>query len=309
MLSRNNLLDFNLAKEPLITHSAMPRIACSLRWRQGKLWVNRAADNRDSSLPALASEEWFRACLSRSQVNAVCIDPALGGAAVAIWAKACAEAGKPLYVRVPSMQALPQKRHQLGWLVKRLSDWVAATLMLLLLSPVMLLLAGLIKLQDGGPVFYSQWRVGQRGKLFRILKFRSMVVDAERMHHKVMGNQQGLHKLKNDPRVTPLGKWMRKFSLDELPQLINVWRGEMSLVGPRPWAIYDAVRIAPELRYRLNALPGITGAWQVEARSNELDLSTVNHRDIAYLKSWTIWQDLKFLLLTIPKVFSGSGAY
>ncbi|MBD2260569.1 heterocyst development glycosyltransferase HepC [Pseudanabaena sp. FACHB-2040] len=309
MLSDNSLLDFKLTEEPLVSCSVTPKLSCSLRWRQGKLWVSQAYGSRDIPLPALASEEWFRACLNRSRAKAVCIDPTLGNAAVTLWAKACKEAGKPLYVRIPSTSALPHKQNPLGWMAKRLCDQAATALLLVILSPLMLVLAGLIKLQDGGPIFYCQWRVGQRGKLFRIFKFRSMVVNAENLHYKLMADQRGLHKLQDDPRVTPLGKWIRKFSLDELPQLLNVWRGEMSLVGPRPWAIYDAVRIAPELRHRLNALPGMTGAWQVEARSTEVDLTTVNRRDLAYLKNWTVWQDLKFLLLTVPKVLLGSGAY
>jgi lipopolysaccharide/colanic/teichoic acid biosynthesis glycosyltransferase len=309
MLSRNSLFDLNATNEPLVSCSVRPQLSCTLRWRHGKLWVSQACSSGDIPLPALAREEWFRACLSRSKAEAVCIDPTLGTTVVTLWAKACEEAGKPLYVRIPSTSALPQKQNRPSWLAKRLCDQAAAALMLIVLSPLMLVLAGLIKLQDGGPIVYAQWRVGQRGKLFRILKFRSMVVNAEKLHHQVMGNQRGLHKLQDDPRVTPLGKWMRKFSLDELPQLLNVLRGEMSLVGPRPWAIYDAVRIAPELRHRLNALPGITGAWQVEARSTEVDLSAVNRRDLAYLKNWTVWQDLKFLLLTVPKVLMGSGAY
>lgn len=285
------------------------KLACSLRWRQGKLWVSAMLSDRDTALPALASEEWFKACLMRSQAQAVCIDPSLGSAAITLWAKACQAAQKPLFLRLPTLQSLPQKQHWLTWQLKRLADIAIATVLLVVLSPLMVLLAILIGVEDSGPIFYSQWRVGARGKLFRIYKFRSMVVDAESLHSQVMGNQAGLHKLENDPRVTAIGGWMRKFSLDELPQLINVLRGEMSLVGPRPWAIYDAVRIPSELRQRLNAMPGITGAWQVHHRSNELDLKTVNQHDLEYLNTWSILKDLGLLLLTLPKVILGTGAY
>jgi len=136
-----------------------------------------------------------------------------------------------------------------------------------------------------------------------------MTIDAEEQHHQVMGDQSGLHKLVADPRTTSIGKWLRKYSLDELPQLFNVLRGEMSLVGPRPWALYDALRIDEAGKTRLNALPGITGAWQVETRSQLLDLNAVNKCDLEYLGSWSLIKDLKILLLTIPKVISGSGAY
>ena len=136
-----------------------------------------------------------------------------------------------------------------------------------------------------------------------------MVVDAEQKHHEVMGNSKGLHKLENDPRVTFIGRWLRKYSLDELPQLFNVLRGEMSLVGPRPWALYDALRLSERGKARLNALPGITGAWQVGGRSNQLDLDAVTKWDLEYLAGWSLISDLQILLMTIPKVISGFGAY
>lgn len=173
----------------------------------------------------------------------------------------------------------------------------------------MLLVALSIKFNSSGPIFYCQWRVGTRGQLFKIYKFRTMTVDAELKHHEVMKAQEGLHKVENDPRVTFVGKWLRKYSLDELPQLINVLKGEMSLVGPRPWALYDALRLGKLGQQRLNALPGITGAWQVESRSNQLDLNDVTKCDLEYLYSWSLIQDLKILLLTVPKVISGFGAY
>jgi lipopolysaccharide/colanic/teichoic acid biosynthesis glycosyltransferase len=284
-------------------------LACDLRWRQEKIWVSLADDTTDFVLPALADDAWFRACVTKSKARAVCIDPELGQAAIHAWARACQEAKKPIYLRIPSTLALPQKRPSVAWWAKRLCDFTAALLLLVLLSPLMAVLAGLIYLQDGGPIFFTQWRVGRRGKLFKVIKFRSMTVDAEKLHHLVMGNQTGLHKLKQDPRVTPLGRHMRKYSLDEFPQLFNVLLGQMSLVGPRPWALYDAVQIAPELRHRLNALPGITGAWQVTARSHNCDLTSVNRMDLDYLQRWTFRADLKFLLLTVPKVLVGFGAY
>ena len=136
-----------------------------------------------------------------------------------------------------------------------------------------------------------------------------MQVDAEARHHEVMGKQVGLHKLKNDPRITRVGYWLRQLSLDELPQLFNVLKGEMSLVGPRPWALYDAIRIESRLQRRLNVLPGITGPWQVSTRSNELDLYAVTCRDLAYLQQWNLLKDFRILLMTIPKVLFRNGAY
>lgn len=282
---------------------------CTLTWRQRKLIVRPGLNSDMTQLPSLRRQDWLIECLQRSTAKLVKLDPALGESHLKFWADACHQAEKPIYLRLRAVRELPQKQRPWGWQLKRLFDWVAAAGLLLLLSPLFLMLAGLIVVTSPGPIFFYQWRVGERGKLFRIIKFRSMVVGAERMHHQVMTNQEGLHKLKNDPRVTPLGRIMRKYSLDELPQLFNVLRGEMSLVGPRPWALYDAVRISPELQHRLNAVPGITGAWQVKARSHMLDLNLVNRHDLNYLSSWSIWCDLKFLLLTIPKVLSGFGAY
>ena len=134
---------------------------------------------------------------------------------------------------------------------------MTASVLLLVLSPVFFVLAWLILISSPGSLFFRQWRVGKGGQLFQIIKFRSMTMDAEKNHHQVMGNQAGLHKHQDDPRVTNLGRWMRRYSLDELPQLINVLRGEMSLVGPRPWALYDALRLGPSAKKRLKALPGI----------------------------------------------------
>lgn len=280
----------------------------ALVWRQQKLIVC-SLFKPIVALPAVKRQEWLVDCLKRSPVTLVKLDPKVGETQLKAWADACKEAGKPVYLRLRSVPNMPQKQRQMGWQLKRIFDWIAAVLLVLLFSPIMLTLVGLIRFTSPGPIFFHQWRIGERGKLFQIIKFRSMVIGAEQLHHQVMEKQEGLHKLKNDPRVTPLGQIMRKYSLDELPQLFNVLRGEMSLVGPRPWALYDAVRIHSTLHHRLNALPGITGAWQVQSRSHQLDLNAVNQSDLNYLHSWSLRQDFKFLLLTIPRVLSGFGAY
>lgn len=282
---------------------------CKLTWRHDKLWVSYVEPEARSHLPALGNEDWLKSCLASSSVRAVCLDPRLDDASLKFWADICEYAEKQVFLRVPSTSYLPQQRCRLAWPFKRLSDWLAAALILLVLSPIMLGLMFLVRATSAGPIFFTQWRVGHRGKLFRVMKFRTMIADAERQHHQVMGNQTGLHKRKDDPRITPIGRWMRKYSLDELPQLFNVLRGEMSLVGPRPWALYDAVRIDTDLQRRLSALPGITGAWQVEARSSLLDLNRVNCRDLQYLSEWSLWQDLSILFRTIPKAIAGTGAY
>ncbi|MBD1822834.1 sugar transferase [Cyanobacteria bacterium FACHB-DQ100] len=290
---------------------------CFLYWRQRQLLVLQFASPTSSSnekqppLPPLSDPGWLLDCLQRSPIQRVRIDPGLGEATVKQWADVCEQAGKDIYLRLPSAAQLPQKCRSILWGWKRALDWAVAALLLVVLSPLLVGIAIAIALSSPGAVVFSQWRVGQRGKLFRVLKFRTMVADAEQAHHGIMANQGAgcLHKREDDPRITPLGKWLRRYSLDELPQLINVLRGEMSLVGPRPWALYDAVRIRPEMQERLNALPGITGAWQVEARSTLLDLDAVNRRDLEYLKNWSLGGDFKILLQTVPKVLSGFGAF
>jgi lipopolysaccharide/colanic/teichoic acid biosynthesis glycosyltransferase len=277
-----------------------------LVWRQRQLIVQSQPQPR--LLPPLNRRMWIIDCLQRSPVKLIKLDLALGEEQLRFWAEAGALANKPAYLRLKSSPHMPAQRRPLRWLMKRSCDWLAALGILLVLSPMMVLIALLIQLTMPGPIFFQQWRVGENGKLFRIIKFRSMQVNAEQEHHRLMADQAGLHKLIQDPRVTPLGRWMRRYSIDELPQLLNVLRGEMSLVGPRPWALYDALRVSPDLQHRLKAMPGITGAWQVEARSQQLDLNVVNGRDVAYLKTWSLRKDFFFLLRTIPKVLSGSGA-
>lgn len=295
---------------------AQDRRRCFLYWRRTQLLVLQlAAQDRDRTseqppLPPLSNPTWLTECLKRSPIRLVRIDPVLGESTIKEWAEACKQSGKTLYLRLPPATHLPNRRGLL-WGCKRILDWSVAALLLVLLSPVFVLIASAIAFTSEGSVLFSQWRVGQRGKLFRVLKFRTMVMGAEQAHHGIMANQSAdcLHKREDDPRITPLGKWLRRYSLDELPQLINVLRGEMSLVGPRPWALYDAVRIRPEMQTRLNALPGITGAWQVEARSTVLDLDAVNDRDLEYLRNWSLRGDFKILLRTVPKVLSGFGAF
>jgi len=298
----------NLPASPRIAHSI--KLGYSLTWRQQKLIVklSSACENL-VLLPPLTGKERLVECLAKSPVMLVCLSPDMGEEHIRFWADVCLQAGKPLYLSLKGSPQLPHKVFPWGWHMKRSLDWLVAALLVTVLSPLFLVLALLVKSSSPGPIFFQQWRVGERGKLFRIIKFRTMQANAEQLHHQVMQNQAGLHKLQQDPRVTPMGYWLRKYSLDELPQLFNVLRGEMSLVGPRPWALYDAIRITPDLRHRLKALPGITGAWQVAARSTVVDLNLVNSCDLKYLNTWSLGQDLKFLVLTIPKVLTGFGAY
>jgi lipopolysaccharide/colanic/teichoic acid biosynthesis glycosyltransferase len=246
---------------------------------------------------------------SQSTVKLIRVEPDIAEAKLKDLADLCYRSEKAVFLNLPHANELPQCNNPITWSVKRALDWLAAFSILLILSPVMISLAVVIASSSSGSIFFHQWRIGESGKLFRIIKFRTMITDADKLHHLVMSGQTGLHKCEDDPRITNVGRWMRKYSLDELPQLFNVLRGEMSLVGPRPWALYDALRINGDRKRRLNSLPGVTGAWQVSARSTMLDLDTVTDCDLNYLRSWTLWSDLKILLMTVPKVLSGFGAY
>jgi exopolysaccharide biosynthesis polyprenyl glycosylphosphotransferase len=196
-------------------------------------------------------------------------------------------------------------------IVKRIFDLVVGTLVTLLLSPLMIIVSGLILLFDGWPIFFIQKRVGENGKEFDIIKFRTMVRNAEKLQHQVESmNQEGkkVHKVPNDPRVTKLGKFLRRFSLDELPQFFNVINGDMSLVGPRPELPYLVMEYEHWQRRRLSVPPGITGWWQVNGRSdNVMHLHTED--DIYYVENYSIWLDLKILIRTVWVVIAGKGAF
>jgi lipopolysaccharide/colanic/teichoic acid biosynthesis glycosyltransferase len=283
--------------------------ACSLKWRKKMLWVTTVTD-KFQLIPALKRQKWLQDCLKNSWVRRVYLDCDLGEEAIKLWADVCHQAKKRVFLRINSYNSLPHRQNPICWQIKRIFDWLVAFLLLIILSPVMFAIAVLIKINSPGPILFRQWRVGSRGELFQILKFRSMVIDAEKQHHQLLANSEGkLHKSINDPRVTSIGRVLRKFSLDELPQLINVLKGEMSLVGPRPWALYDALRLEKAGKQRLSALPGITGSWQVKARSNLLNLEAVTKCDLDYLDSWSLSQDLKILLLSVPRILLGVGAY
>ena len=198
-------------------------------------------------------------------------------------------------------------------LVKQLMDFFGALALLVVVAPlVMLPVAILIKLFMPGPVFFRQQRSGQNGAPFTLYKFRTMVTNAEQFKHELeaMNEMSGpVFKITKDPRITPLGKILRRYSLDELPQLWNVLRGEMSLVGPRPLPV-DEVRRFNDLahRRRLSVKPGITCLWQVKGRNQISDFKDWVRLDLEYIDNWSLWLDIKILLRTVPAVFIATGA-
>lgn len=196
--------------------------------------------------------------------------------------------------------------------LKRAFDVAATVAGLLLLIPLLLLIALLIKLDSPGPVFFRQQRVTVKGRTFWMYKFRSMRVDAEAQLDKIISLNERkdnlMFKMKGDPRVTRLGRILRRTSIDELPQLINVLRGEMSLVGPRPPLPREVGNYAPHHMQRLEVLPGLTGLWQVSGRSDITDFEEVVRLDLSYIREWSLWLDFKILFKTIPAVLQSRGA-
>jgi len=199
-----------------------------------------------------------------------------------------------------------------GLVAKRLIDVFAASALLLIVSLPMAIGALIIRLTSPGPIIFSQARSGLHGRPFRMYKFRSMVTNAEQARAELesMNEMTGpVFKLKNDPRVTPFGRWMRKTSFDELPQLLNVLRGEMSLVGPRPLPLYETASFVDlTQRRRMSMRPGLTCLWQVRGRNSISDFNDWVRLDLEYIDRWSLWLDITILVRTIPVVALGSGA-
>lgn len=223
-------------------------------------------------------------------------------------------AGPRVHIRpiegLPLLHVEEPKLSGLAWLAKNLLDRVAAFLGLLALAPLFLLISIAIKITDPGPAFFRQLRVGHEGRTFRVWKFRTMYVDAEERKSRLAAENEGdgmLFKIRDDPRITPIGRFLRASSLDELPQLINVLKGEMSLVGPRPLPAEDGDYLG-DVRRRLLVRPGMTGLWQVSGRS-DLSWDEAVRLDLYYVDNWSLAYDLSILWRTVGVVLARKGAY
>lgn len=199
------------------------------------------------------------------------------------------------------------------FLIKRCFDFCFATVFLTLASPIYLFIALLIKLDSPGAVFYKQTRIGLHGREFKVWKFRTMITNADQLQKNLEASNEMkdgvLFKMKDDPRITRIGKFLRRYSLDELPQLFNVVRGEMSLIGPRPLPVRDVEKFSKHHFIRQEVLPGLTGFWQVSGRSDITDFEKVVSLDVQYMESWSLGLDLQILLKTVAVVFGKKGAY
>lgn len=281
--------------------------------------------------PVLGSLDELWSVLQRSPVDTVVLCGLVEDSRLRLLIEAVVSAGGRLlalsrYERLGWVRPSPVAYHQLQFMeltvpalrgqqlwVKRAVDLLGAGLGLLVISPLLALIALAIKLDTRGPVFFAQERVGLGGRTFRMLKFRTMRVGADaekaKLAHLNTSGDARLFKIPNDPRVTRVGVFLRKWSLDELPQLFNVLRGDMSLVGPRPFFESDLVNYHEHHFGRLGARPGITGLWQVSGRSSITDFEEVVRLDCEYIHRWSLWLDLEILLKTLPAVVRRTGAY
>jgi len=212
---------------------------------------------------------------------------------------------------VPMLSFESISEHLLPFFVKRLVDIVLSVMALVALAPLLAIVALLVKATSQGPVLFAQERGSLNGRKFRLYKFRTMVVDAESKLDALKARNEmkgAAFKMANDPRVTPLGKWLRKLSIDELPQFFNVLRGDMSLVGPRPPLMSEVAEYDDWQRRRLSMRPGITCIWQVNGRNKITDFKEWVKLDLDYIDNWSLWLDFKILVKTVPVVLFGIGA-
>jgi exopolysaccharide biosynthesis polyprenyl glycosylphosphotransferase len=223
---------------------------------------------------------------------------------------------KPDFLMVgglPATRFSPPLISGTDFLVKRGFDFLMAAITLLLTAPLYFTIALLIRLDSAGPIFYKQTRVGLRGQQFKVWKFRTMVTNADQLQKELESQNEMkdgiMFKMKDDPRITKVGKFLRRYSLDELPQLFNVLLGEMSVIGPRPFPLRDVEKFDDHHFIRHEVLPGITGLWQVSGRSEITDFEEVVRLDTTYIENWSLWLDVHILLRTVKVVFQRRGAY
>lgn len=225
---------------------------CTLQWRRNQLLVKPIGSVKQPYMPLLDTYESLKECLQHSSVNLVRIDPKLGSEKVKLWATAADCASKPIYLQIGTDPKQSKSNSYFPLWIKRFCSGAIATVVLLMVSPLMLLLAALMKIDAQAPLFERSWYVGERGRLFKLIKFSTASV------------------FQKEQATTQLRKLMCKYGLDNLPQLLNVIRGEMGLFGSRCWALEDAVRLTPLSQKQLNNLPGIMGSWEVETEETNI---------------------------------------
>jgi exopolysaccharide biosynthesis polyprenyl glycosylphosphotransferase len=292
--------------------------------------VGRLSPTGTRDLGSMGTVAELEPAIRSTGADAVIVSADLSFEALETFVRRCFEAGATVSIlprhlhrfstrleirRTPNgamLDLFPQGLRLPQFAIKRLMDIVISAAILIATLPILAFIALAIKLDSPGPVLFKQRRCGIGGRPFYMYKFRTMVADADRMKKELQHlNESGdprLFKIKRDPRITRVGRWLRRTSLDELPQLFNVLKGEMSLVGPRPFFPEDLASYEPHHFERLSVLPGITGLWQVSGRSDIVDFEEVVRLDTAYIRDWSISRDLWILVRTLPAAL-GRGAY
>lgn len=237
---------------------------CSLKWRMGQLLVLPAGQQKQVHLPAFDRIENLVECLKHSPVNLVRIDPRLGEMRVKTWIEACAQAGKPIYLNISSLEKHFQSPSNFSKPLKQVFEWMIALLLFLTISPIFLSLMIMMRIYSPGALFSQTWYVGKRGRIFKLLRFRAAHVQDE----------IGLLQHSQSQKLTPLGSLLQKSGLDNLPQLLNILRGEISLFGNRGWSLEDALTQNRELLSVRQGLLGISGTWQVDTEPSLLHLDS-----------------------------------
>jgi len=251
--TRSTLKSYSSVEQHLDNY--LPR--CTLKWRQGQLFVSVGQQSEQLYISAFESEQQLVECLKQSLVHLVRLDPTLGEAVLKRWADACEQANKPVFLQ-GAIQKLPKRQSQFSLQPKLWLDWIAAFVLLIALSPMMLTAAILMNVYSPGAIFSRQWHISPRGKLFRLLKFRTTVAN-------------------DDSRITHLARWMCKYNVDELPQLLNVLWGEISLRDSHPLTLSEAVRFGLKGQQQLNIVLEIAEVPTRENNSNQLDLAAYKH--------------------------------
>jgi lipopolysaccharide/colanic/teichoic acid biosynthesis glycosyltransferase len=245
-----------------------PSAYCNIIWRRGKLLVKQVGEIRQPYLPATDNKESLAECLKHSPVNLVLIDPELGFSKVKFWADATKSSGKSIYLNIPSIE--PSKQNTSEWLQITL-NWIMAFLILAISSPVAFWLAILVRIYSPGSLFTREWHVGKRGKLFQVIKFRTIVANKHDISELSYQNN-----LRSDfgTNYTLFGRLMSKYGLENIPQLLNVLRGEMSLFGRRQSKLEDALKLDSVSLKQLNKTPGMINSWQMAPESKLLHLDS-----------------------------------
>jgi lipopolysaccharide/colanic/teichoic acid biosynthesis glycosyltransferase len=255
-----------------------------LRWRKRFLAVRRGEAQQTNSI-LLENPEHLAACVRHSAIDRIRLDLNFDAETLSLWANAGQKAKKAVYLRLPSALGMPQRQATWDWQLKRIGDRLVALVIGLAIAPLLLLLMAMVWATSQESIFTTKWHVGERGRLFRVIKLRTQTSQAEWL---------------------PLGEWMWRYRLDRLPKIWHVVHGEMGLVGSCPKNLQDIAHLAKPWHYRLNALPGLVGAWQIEGDWMKLDERNLYRLDASYLINWTPLRELKFLVLALPMVFSTS---